>query len=225
MNEAERNLLFLTLYLLCIAYIFYQMYDILSQLITVEFDQDFLNTQLQQQNLTDTLEISFQFRQVYHPDELQKFLIRIKNKSEDCTLYIDWDQNIIVDLEARSRRVLRISPGVTLDFSKAQVFSIIAPSQVLEETLTTEATLTRNDDEALEITDPLFPPKAVQQAVYEEKPFTLRLLLQVSPLASGLTGGRLHALECRFFLNKPTWRQSLGWKPNEANRKSLRELA
>ncbi len=221
MSEIERNLLLLTTYLLCIAYVFYQMYDVLSQLISIGLDRDNLEAQLELQDLKDILEINFNFRDVYRSDEFALILLKIRNLSQGCSIYIDWDQNVLTDFQSRSRRVIRIPPGLNLDLSQTQVFSLIAPGQILSETLTTETTLQRNLDNTLEINKPLFPQKSLKEAAFQNKPFTLRLILQISEPAKGIKSGQIHAIDCHLVVKKAAWRQALTWKPNPVNRKSL----
>ncbi|SRR5579883_1212615 len=145
----------LTTYLLCIAYFLYLIIDAFNDEMTVRLDTDFLNQQLNNQNLQSLIEISFKFDSRYEFDKLKQLAISIKNKAtyepvddqpHGVSIYVDWDYCAFTDLDGRSRRVTRLMPGTTLDLFQNQVFSTIAPNTTLKENITAEDLLQRKGE-------------------------------------------------------------------------------
>ncbi|PSB34295.1 hypothetical protein [Stenomitos frigidus] len=145
----------LTAYLLCITYFLYRIIEAFNDEFTVRLDTDFLNTQLNEQNLQDLLAISFKFDSRYEFDKLKQLAVSISNKAgyekadnkpHGISIYVDWDYCAFTNLDGRSRRVTRLMPGTTVDLFQNQVFSTIAPNTTLKETITAEDLLQRKGE-------------------------------------------------------------------------------
>ena len=205
------SLLILTIYLLCLAYIFQRMIQDLAQLFTIELNQKSLNAQLKAQKLKESIEINFEIADRYKFDQLRKLSIGIINKSNSQSFYIDWEQSTLADFTGRSRRVVRLIPGMIIDLSQPQVFSVIAPYQTLKEELTVEDTLISREGEFLEIGSPLFKPEDLKEAFQGGDKFTLRLILRlVNP--SFRKNEYLYVLSCEFKIKKIPWKRAIYWQ-------------
>lgn len=184
----SRNLLILTVYIICVTYVYYQAYKSLGNQMTVELDKDSLTQQLAEQELRDVVEIGFKLKSSYKLNDLKTLDISLQNKSLEYTIYVDWDQSSITDFDKVTGRVIRVTFGMT-DIPQTQVASIIRPGQTLKEELSNE-----------DIPGSLFEVRKIRKAVQEEAKFSLRLVLKISdPVADT---NHFHTLRCPFTVKR-----------------------
>ena len=187
--------------------------------LDIQIDRDYLDIQLDAQGIKEIIALTFKLKEQYEPEKLRELPIIIENKSETASISVDWDRSSLTDFDERSRRVIRLIPGMTPDLLPAQVVSVIAPEQALKESITAEDVLQRNALGTLEIASPLFNPDKLHKAAETSDRFSLRLMLQVHNPNSANPVRRPYALSCEFIVNKLPWTQALGWKPQEVERK------
>ncbi|MBD1860454.1 MULTISPECIES: hypothetical protein [Trichocoleus] len=211
MNQFD--LLILAIYIICVTYVINEAIKSLDARFTVRFEPDDLKQQLQEQNLQDTLGVGFGLAARYtKPDELQKLPIIISNRSSRYSIYVDWDHSSFADFDGRSRRVIRLMPGLTTDLFQPQVFSVIAPGKTLKEAVTAEDTLKRESDAgAVKVGAPLVNLASLKTAM-DKKEFSLRLVLRVFDPVGGGGGDRFHVLSCKFTARRLPWTDALPWK-------------
>jgi hypothetical protein len=227
----ELDFVLLTVYFLCVTYVLFQIVSSFNDELMVWLDQDYLNEQLEQQNLKDAVAVSFKFLNRYEFVEFKKLQIRINNKSSDRALYVDWDYCSLTNQydPRQSRRVARLTPGSTLDAFQRQVFSVVAPGRTLMEDLIGEDMLSRADkDSPLQVgankslLDFSRPPKIAPEARKklfknfmngsENFVFELELVLRFLGYDSDPTGNRFRLI-CRFNVRKLDWTAGLPWNP------------
>jgi hypothetical protein len=209
MNQVD--LLILAIYIICVTYVINEAIKSLDARFTVRFESDDLKQQLQEQNLQDTIGVGFGLASRYtKPDELQRLPIIISNRSSRYSIYVDWDHSSFTDFDGRSRRVIRLMPGLTTDLFQPQVFSAIAPGKTLKEAVTAEDALKRESD-AVKIGGPLVNLGSLRTAA-DKKEFSLRLVLRVYDPTGGGGDDRFHALSCKFAVRRLPWTDALPWK-------------
>jgi hypothetical protein len=225
----ELDFVLLTVYFLCVTYVLYQIVNSFNDEFMVWLDEDDLKQQLADQNLTDTIAISFKFNSRYEFEKLEKLQIRIANKSGDRALYVDWDYCALSDQydPRRSRRVARSVPGSTTDLFQRQVFSVIAPSKTLMEDLFAEDMMTRKDggtpvQASKGLLDFAKPDKKAPDAKKKRYKnfingeemfhFDLDLFLRFIGFGTDPSGDRIR-LVCRFNVRKLDWTAGLPWNP------------
>ncbi|UBF27525.1 hypothetical protein K9N68_06175 [Kovacikia minuta CCNUW1] len=225
----------LTAYLICLAYFIYKIIDSFNDEYTARVDEEPLKQHLSDNNLQDVIGISFGFAKRYEFNKLDRLPISISNKSNNYSIYVDWDYSTFTDFEKRARRVTRLAPGTTLDLSQTQVFSAVAPNTTLKETITAEDLLQRKgerkDDKLdtasplnleVEITKPLVdltkPPDSIKKQFQKFKKrkadldFSLELVFRVVGPDRALSGDRIR-IPCKFILKKLPWTAGLPWNP------------
>ena len=207
----------------------------------LRLDADFLNAQLNEQNLQDLLAIGFKFDSRYEFDKLKQVAVSISNKAghekadnkpHGISVYVDWDYCAFTDLEGRSRRVTRLMPGAAIDLFQNQVFSTIAPNTTLKEAITAEDLLQRKGDRKtdkleavspgnleVEITKPLIDPAALKKndkfmRRYADLEFFLGLALRIVGPNRTIGGDRVYIL-CKFVMHKLPWTAGLPWNPKK----------
>ncbi len=191
----SRNLLIFTVYIIVVVYIFYQAYKSLGNQVVIAPNSEYLNRQLEEQDLKNIIDIKFKFRPRYRLDELTKLLISIKNISQEETIRVDWDESSITDFDKVTGRVIRLTPGMT-DIPQSQAVSIIVPGRIIEEEL--------SDDKA--ILGPLFKADKLKKATTKSDPFYLRLFFTVS---NPVGAKRAYTLRCQFIPKKLHWTKAL----------------
>lgn len=222
----------LTAYLLCIAYFLWRIIKSFDDEFSIRVDEDALKNLLSEkklddeQKLEDVIGISFKFDKRYEFDKLKQLEIHITNKSNNHSIYVDWDYSTLTDLGGRSRRVTRLMPGVTTDLFQTQVFSTVTPNTTLKEKITAEDLLQRKQEKekdsplnlVFEVNKPLIDFKAdkkkyekfMQRAI--ELEFFLNLAFRLVGPTRALGGERFYVL-CKFILNKYPWTVGLPWNP------------
>jgi hypothetical protein len=182
------NLLILTVYILIVAYIFYQAYQSLDSKVTIETNNEYLNQDLEEQQLKQLIDIKFKFQNSYDLDQLTKLQLSIQNISLEDTVYVDWNLSSITDFDKVTARVIRLTKGMK-EIPQSQAITTILPGQKIEEDL--------SDDKS--IVAPLFKPEKLKKALAKATPFSLRLFLIVSNLDGTKRSSPLH---CQFIPRK-----------------------
>jgi hypothetical protein len=208
----EQDLLILVIYILSLVFVYNNALDSLKDIISVEFDPAFLQQQITTQELGNLLSIKGEISGK-SIKALKEVSLTVENKSQERFLYVVWDQSVISDFNKRSRRLIRLTPGGTLDLIQSQAYSSIAPGQILKEKVTAEDILNRNKEtQALEINKALFEDKDLQKAwVNGEAKFSLVLVLQSN--SPGMSLDPPHLLVCQFRIIKTSWIKAITWKP------------
>ncbi len=221
----QRDLLILFIYSIVVIFVFFRMIESLEKEVGIQLNQESLNKQIAKQNLQDVINITFRLLKTYQLEKLYELPIAIENKSKTYSVYVDWDASSITDFIGRSRRVVRLPPGTTLDLLQPQVFSFIAPNKILRETITAEDILKRTSDTGtLKTAAPLFDMSRLAKGPLVEKkryrefvaqaitlPFSLQLLLRLFEYGGGASS--THILYCEFQIRRLTWIETLRWKP------------
>lgn len=215
----------LTVYLLFISYFISKIIGDFNDEFTIKLADDEVKSQLEQQKLQDTIAISFRFDKQYEFAKLDRLNININNKSDNDSVYVDWDCSVFTDLNGRSRRVTRLPPGTTLDLFQDQVFSTVGPKMTLREQITAEDLLERKGDaQDFKVTKPILDlkPKKPSDALREklgrfmkrrgDLEFFLELAIRVVGPDRALAGDRAFIM-CKFVLKKLPWQAGLPWNP------------
>ncbi len=230
----EFNLLIMTVYFLCVTYVFFQFVNAFNDEYSVKLEQDELKEELKQLKIDDRLEISFKFDGRYEinsdRNKLKQLSITVKNKSDQYPIYVDWDSSAMTDwFGDRARRLTRIVSGRTLDLSQQQVFSVITPGRSLQESIVPEDILTRKGDKGeIEVTKTLLdlsqPPsqapdakKKSYKAFIENREsifFSVDLVMRIADRDTPTTGYPTR-IRCRFRLNRLSWKAGLPWNPKK----------
>ena len=227
----ELDFVLLTVYLLCVTYVLYQIVTSFNDEFMIWLDDDLLKEQLAAQNLQDSISVSFKFLNRYEFDKLKDLQIRINNKSNDRALYVDWDYCSLTDQydPRRSRRVTRKVPGSLTDAFQRQVFSVIAPGKTLMEAIIAEDMLSRSGKEGelevdakkaiLDFSKPDKKAPDSKKKRYknfmngeENFEFDLELVLRFVGYGTSPTGDRIRLI-CRLNVRKLDWTAGLPWNP------------
>jgi hypothetical protein len=230
----ETNLLILTIYLLCVFYVLFQIVNAFNDEYTIRIDAEELKSELARKKIDDRIEVSFRFDGRYEinsdRNKLKQLSVTVKNKSKDYPIYVDWDYSSMTDwFGGKSRRLARIVAGNSLDLSQQQVFSVINPGLSLQETVVPEDILTRKGDQGIvEINKTLLdlspppPPapdakKKAYKAFLEGKDplsFTVDLVMRLVDQDSSSNGDRV-LVQCKFHLYRLGWKAGLPWNPKK----------
>jgi len=232
-----RDLLILTVYLLCLTYFVYQIIHAFNDEFTVRLDEESLKQKLTEQNLQEAIALGFRFDKRYEYDKFKQLAISLNNKSESDSIYVDWDCSTLTDLEGRARRVTRLMPGSTVDLFQPQASSTVTPKTTLKEIITAEDSLQRKGDRKdnklpadsplnleVEISKPLIDltpakpsdPLKKKLARFKDRELELEFFLEIALRLLGpnrpLGGDRIQ-VNCRFILTKLPWTAGLPWNP------------
>jgi hypothetical protein len=208
----EQDLLILVIYILSLVFVYNNALDSLKDIISVEFDAAFLQEQIKTQELGDLVAIKGEVSGKVIGD-IKEVSLSIENKSSESFLHVVWDQSVINDFGKRSRRVIRLSPGTTLDLMQSQASSAIAPGQTLKEKITAEDVLQRNKDtQSLEIGNSLFNGKDLAKA-WEGGGAKFLVILILQNSNPGVSLEKPHLLMCQFKIVKTSWIKAVEWKP------------
>ncbi|NJK99031.1 MAG: hypothetical protein HC838_04255 [Spirulinaceae cyanobacterium RM2_2_10] len=204
----QRNLLVLVVYLAIAAFVFYKIYEDVSDYVSVEFDRDSLEQQLAAADLTAALSLKFNFADRYKPQDFCVLNMTAFNHTEMQPLYINWERSTLANLQGESQRLIRVVPG-GINLAQPQVPGIVAPGRKLIEQLTTEEALQSDLEGKLVAGGPLLGAQAVRVAIASQKPFTLRLIVELP--SSPAQAGQIHALLCHFRLSQTPLPRALYW--------------
>ncbi|MGB7444262.1 MAG: hypothetical protein WA919_24610 [Coleofasciculaceae cyanobacterium] len=197
------NLLILTVYLICVTYVFNNAFQVLDSLVTVNADSESIDNQLEEQKIKDLIAIKFPFKNGYKLDnlnDLKSITIIVNNKTLERKVEINWNESSLSDFGNSAGRVIRLTPGMD-KVPQSQASSIMLPGQTIQEQLSNE-----------NISSPLFKANKLREAALDEKQFHLQLIFNISDPATGEK--KTYRLRCPFVAKKLHWKKAFGllWK-------------
>ncbi|MEC4803815.1 MAG: hypothetical protein SAJ12_02945 [Jaaginema sp. PMC 1079.18] len=212
MRAENVDILIFAVYCLCVAYTFYKMRHDVSHYFSIYFQEQALIAQLEDQNIQEIVAVQFRFSDRYKPEQLKDFILVIQNQSKTYSILLNWEQFVLVDMNGKTHRVIRLIPAMNLNLSQRQVQTIVVPQQRIEEKLTIEGTLDTKENSVLSVAKPLFDKKTVKIAAKEEKPFYLRLIVEITEPKVGGSPTTLHPINCEFVVKQTPWGRALRWE-------------
>jgi hypothetical protein len=231
MRTGDTNLFVLTFYIIGVSYTFNRMIESIDDQINFALEKAIVEGQLKEQNIQDTVGITFKFKPTYGLEDLKELSMSVENKSKNLAVYIDWDNSsIVVKHSKQSMRVIRKSPDITRDLGVPQSPSLVAPEKTLTTTITTEDVFKRDATSGTYSTDKpivnisglekhpvkanriLFKNFMNEQTTLE---FSLQLVLRISEVRVGLALGvdvpPMVIVNCPFTIKKLPWTYALPW--------------
>ncbi|MBW4518417.1 MAG: hypothetical protein KME16_01620 [Scytolyngbya sp. HA4215-MV1] len=233
-NPWDLNLFIVAVYLIVVALVFGWMFRSLNDMFEIKLDPSYEPSpekQMEDQNLTNVAEVKFEFDNRYEFDKFKSFSLNVKNLTT-YLMYVDWDKSTVTDFGGgRSRRVIRLAPGVTLDLLQPQASSAISPGRTLKEKFTAEDVLQRKSESGQmeEIADqPVIDIKKLEKGSpankedYRDfvdglKPLYVyvKLAMRVFNPPHDMNEHRSVNLEYRFVMKKLPWYVGLPWNPKK----------
>lgn len=225
MNNTD--LLLLTIYILCVTYVLYQIINSFNDEFTIVLEKKDLDEQLEDLKLNDRVEVSFKFDKRYEFDKLKEFGVNIKNKSKEHPVFVDWNMSSVTDLDGKARRVTRLIAGNSLDLFQEQALSPVPPGTTMKEKVVAEDMLARKgDDGPMEVSKTLVdlskpkkpgdPLKRYLDFVAMQRTLEISLSLMVRFVGDGSPAtGYPIPINCKFTLRKLDWKAGLPWNPKE----------
>jgi len=229
MQNGDQNLIILMIYILTVYWTINRMIASIDDIVKVDFQKGAVDNQLKEQNLQDTVGISFKTG-TYGLDKVQNDLkelsMSIENKSDSIAVYIDWDNSsFVVEHSKQSRRVIRKSPDLTRDLAIFQVPTIIAPKKTISENVTAEDVFQRDKESGVyKPASPLINVAGVKgnKKLYKDfldgkknLEFSLQLVLRISEIRAGIAPGinvpPVSIINCPFTIKKIPWTYALPW--------------
>ncbi|MFN7412532.1 MAG: hypothetical protein ACK5RT_01210 [Dolichospermum sp.] len=229
MQSGDQNLIILMIYILVVYWTINRMIASIDDIVKVDFQKGAVDNQLKEQNLQDTVGISFKTG-TYGLDKVQNDLkelsMSIENKSDSIAVYIDWDNSsFVVEYSKQSRRVIRKSPDLTRDLAIFQVPTIIAPKKTISENVTAEDVFQRDKESGVyKPASPLINVAGVKgnKKLYKDfldgkknLEFSLQLVLRISEMRVGIAPGinvpPVSIVNCPFTIKKLPWTYALPW--------------
>ncbi|MBW4680736.1 MAG: hypothetical protein KME19_11555 [Microcoleus vaginatus WJT46-NPBG5] len=211
----EYDLLILTIYVIVVTSVLYQSINSIGEQITIKFDRVNFKQQLAVENITEMVEVKFDFKERYQLEELRELVINIKNNSPENDIDVDWESCCLIDPDGQTQRIVRLTQGLTYNLFQSQVGSVIAPGKNLKEKLTSETVLKRESE-----TGPFKPAEPlIKRSQLKLKPgstnpwisFSLRLVLRLSDPTSPDDVKPSYALYCLLSVKKLEWTYALPW--------------
>lgn len=225
MNNTD--LLLLTIYILCVTYVLYQIVNSFNDEFTIVLEKKDLDKQLEDLKLNDRVEVSFKFDKRYEFDKLKEFGVNVKNKSKEHPVFVDWNMSSVTDLDGKARRVTRLIAGNSLDLFQEQALSPVPPGTTMKEKVVAEDMLARKgDDGPMEVSKTLVdlskpkkpgdPLKRYLDFVAMQRTLEISLSLMVRFVGDGSPAtGYPIPINCKFTLRKLDWKAGLPWNPKE----------
>lgn len=225
MNNTD--LLLLTIYILCVTYVLYQIINSFNDELTIVLEKKDLDKQLEDLKLNDRVEVSFKFDKRYEFDKLKEFGVNVKNKSKEHPVFVDWNMSSVTDLDGKARRVTRLIAGNPLDLFQEQALSPVPPGTTMKEKVVAEDMLARKgDDGPMEVSKTLVdlskpkkpgdPLKRYLDFVAMQRTLEISLSLMVRFVGDGSPAtGYPIPINCKFTLRKLDWKAGLPWNPKE----------
>lgn len=225
MNNTD--LLLLTIYILCVTYVLYQIINSFNDELTIVLEKKDLDKQLEDLKLNDRVEVSFKFDKRYEFDKLKEFGVNVKNKSKEHPVFVDWNMSSVTDLDGKARRVTRLIAGNSLDLFQEQALSPVPPGTTMKEKVVAEDMLARKgDDGPMEVSKTLVdlskpkkpgdPLKRYLDFVAMQRTLEISLSLMVRFVGDGSPAtGYPVPINCKFTLRKLDWKAGLPWNPKE----------
>lgn len=229
MQNGDQNLIILMIYMLTVYWTFNRMIESIDDIVKVDFQKDAVDNQLKEQNLQDTVGISFKtgtYGLDKVQDDLKELSMNIENKSDSIAIYVDWDNSsFVVEHSKQSRRVIRKSPDLTRDLAIPQVPTIIAPKKTISENVTAEDVFQRDKESGVyKPASPLINVAGVKgnKKLYKDfidgkknLEFSLQLVLRISEMRVGIAPGinvpPVSIINCPFTIKKLPWTYALPW--------------
>lgn len=229
MQNGDQNLIILMIYMLTVYWTFNRMIESIDDIVKVDFQKDAVDNQLKEQNLQETVGISFKtgtYGLDKVQDDLKELSMNIENKSDSIAIYVDWDNSsFVVEHSKQSRRVIRKSPDLTRDLAIPQVPTIIAPKKTISENVTAEDVFQRDKESGIyKPASPLINVAGVKgnKKLYKDfldgkknLEFSLQLVLRISEMRVGIAPGinvpPVSIINCPFTIKKLPWTYALPW--------------
>jgi hypothetical protein len=202
----ELDLLILTIYVLTVVYVLYQMIDSLEAKTTIQFDRAAFDRQLEERDLKGLLDIKFSLSDRYDYTQPKALSLTLLNQSHHAVIYVDWDRSSLTDHTGRSRRVIRLAPGRE-DLFQPQMSSTVTPGSSLNATVTAEDLL-KPDEKGT-----LVPTAAIVDAKKAPLQFALYLAFRISNLASDKGSDYFYTVACPFEMAPVPWQDALPFNP------------
>ena len=225
MNNTD--LLLLTIYILCVTYVLYQIINSFNDEFTINLEKNDLDKQLEDLKLNDRVEVSFKFDKRYEFDKLKEFGVNVKNKSKEYPVFVDWNMSSVTDLDGKARRVTRLIAGNSLDLFQEQALSPVPPETTMKEKVVAEDMLARKGDDGpmevsktlVDLTKPKKPGDPLKRyldfvAMQRTLEISLSLMVRFVGDGSPATGYPI-PIKCKFTLTKLDWKAGLPWNPKE----------
>lgn len=205
------------------------MIESIDDIVKVDFQKGDVDNQLKEQNLQETVGISFKtgtYGLDKVQDDLKELSMSIENKSDSIAIYVDWDNSsFVVEHSKQSRRVIRKSPDLTRDLAIPQVPTIIAPKKTISENVTAEDVFQRDKESGVyKPASPLINVAGVKgnKKLYKDfldgkkdLEFSLQLVLRISEMRVGIAPGinvpPVSIINCPFTIKKLPWTYALPW--------------
>jgi hypothetical protein len=231
MRTGDNNLFVLTFYIIGVSYTFNRMIESIDDQINFALEKAIVEGQLKEQNIQDTVGITFKFKPTYGLEDLKELSMSVENKSKNLAVYIDWDNSsIVVEHSKQSMRVIRKSPDITRDLGVPQSPSLVAPEKTLTTAITTEDVFKRDTVSGTYSTDkPIVNISGLQKHALKKNrilfknfmdmqttlQFSLQLVLRISEVRVGLALGvdvpPMVIVNCPFTIKKLPWTYALPW--------------
>ncbi|MFO5439930.1 MAG: hypothetical protein ACLBM4_15010 [Dolichospermum sp.] len=232
MQTGDQNLIILMIYILTVYWTFNRMIESIDDIVKVDFQKGDVDNQLKEQNLQETVGISFKtgtYGLDKVQDDLKELSMSIENKSDSIAIYVDWDNSsFVVEHSKQSRRVIRKSPDLTRDLAIPQVPTIIAPKKTISENVTAEDVFQRDKESGVyKPASPLINIAAIKKDDKKKKlykdfldgkkdlEFSLQLVLRISEMRVGIAPGinvpPVSIINCPFTIKKLPWTYALPW--------------
>ncbi|MFM7364796.1 MAG: hypothetical protein ACKO11_09945 [Cuspidothrix sp.] len=229
MQNGDQNLIILMIYMLTVYWTFNRMIESIDDIVKVDFQKGAVDNQLKEQNLQETVGISFKtgtYGLDKVQDDLKELSMNIENKSDSIAIYVDWDNSsFVVEHSKQSRRVIRKSPDLTRDLAIPQVPTIIAPKKTISENVTAEDVFQRDKESGVyKPASPLINVAGVKgnKKLYKDfldgkknLEFSLQLVLRISEMRVGIAPGinvpPVSIINCPFTIKKLPWTYALPW--------------
>ena len=229
MQNGDQNLIILMIYMLTVYWTFNRMIESIDDIVKVDFQKDAVDNQLKEQNLQETVGISFKtgtYGLDKVQDDLKELSMNIENKSDSIAIYVDWDNSsFVVEHSKQSRRVIRKSPDLTRDLAIPQVPTIIAPKKTISENVTAEDVFQRDKESGVyKPASPLINVAGVKgnKKLYKDfldgkknLEFSLQLVLRISEMRVGIAPAinvpPVSIINCPFTIKKLPWTYALPW--------------
>ena len=204
----ELDLLILTIYVITVIYVLYQMVDSLEAKTTIAFDRGTVQQQLEERGIQGLVDIKFNLASRYDFSQPKTLAVTVQNKSNNGAIYVDWDRCAFTDHLGRSRRVIRITPTRRVeDLFQPQMSSTVTPGSSLSATLTAEDLLRVSPTNTLEPSAPIVDPKKAPLG------FALYIAMRISNLAVETGSDRFYTVVCPFIMTPVPWHDALPFNP------------
>jgi hypothetical protein len=228
---SQLDVVILFIYLITVTIILMRVFKSFDDVYKIEVvpEPHSIEDQLQEKNIQDLVGVKFDFENRYEFNKLETLSVSVTNKSQQHSIYVNWDDSSLTDFMGKSRRVVRVTPpGLSVDLFQPQAPSVIAPDRTLKEKITAEDVLEREGEGAtLKIkSNPVIDIFKLQKGNKAEKklytdftdfdkPLKLYMKLVMQLFDADYNGGgyRPYYLFVTFRLQQLPWYAGLPWNP------------